>query len=474
MHLKSKQKIKNFKFLQLVFAFFLLTGFLLTPVAVEAYQQVAQNEVNLYLFYGDGCPHCADEEKFLAEKQKEYGDRLVVHAREVWYHPENVEILDQYADKFGFKPSGVPVTFIGDQHWVGFSSSTAVEIQNAIEKGMRDGVAKTEDLVSGTVTTEKPTTTEPQQSGTTIKLPLIGEIDLSNQSLIISTILIGLVDGVNPCSLWVLTMLLAMIVHTHSRKKTLIIGLVFLTVSAVIYALFISGVFTLLSYVSYFKWIQIAVALLTLILGFINLKDYFFYKKGVSLSISDDQKPGLYQKMRDVMNKSDNLWAMIGATILLSAGVSLVEFSCTAAFPVIWSNLLVSHNTTGVMFIALLILYMLLYQLDELIIFGVVVTRMKSSRMEEKHGQTLKLFSGCLMVVLSLVMIINPALMNNLGMTLIVFGVAVLLTIVIYFLADKVLPKRGIYIGHNKPKGAQRKGAHKSGSQKTAKTKSNK
>ncbi|NMA13110.1 MAG: hypothetical protein GX933_08025 [Chloroflexi bacterium] len=460
MYLKLLTGKKQRKILKAAFALMLLLVFLFFSAKVEAVPSVQQNVVNLYLFYGDGCSHCADEEAYLSEKQKEYGDQLVVHDWEVWYHPENVDILQQFAGKFGFEPSGVPVTFIGDQHWVGFSDAIEAEIEAAIENGLRDGVLRTEDIVSGVVSPDNPVI-DPGKAGTTIKLPLIGEIDLSNKSLIVSTILIGLVDGVNPCSLWVLTMLLAMIVHTHSRRKTLIIGFVFLTVSALIYALFISGVFTLLNYVSYFKWIQIAVAILTLILGMINLKDYFFFKKGVSLTISDDKKPGLYQKMRDVMNKSDNLCAMVGATILLSAGVSLVEFSCTAAFPVIWSNLLVSHNTSNVMFIALLILYMLLYQLDEMIIFGVVVAKMKSSRMEEKHGQTLKLFSGCLMVVLSLVMIINPALMENLGITLIVFGVAVLLTITIYLLADKVLPKHGIYIGHNKPKELQHKPFHK-------------
>lgn len=469
MYMKALPQNKMKNFLKTALVLMLLPGFLFLFAKAEAAAGARQNVVNLYLFYGDGCPHCADEEAYLSEKQKEYGDQLVIHAREVWYHPENVEILQQFAAKFGFEPSGVPVTFIGDQYWIGFSETTKGEIQTAIEHGLRDGVLRTEDIVSGVISPEKPAV-DSGKTGTTIRLPLIGEIDLSNRSLIISTILIGLVDGVNPCSLWVLTMLLAMILHTHSRQKTLIIGLVFLTVSALIYALFISGVFTLLSYVSYFKWIQIAVAILTLILGMINLKDYFFYKKGVSLTISDEKKPGLYQKMRDVMNKSDNLWAMAGATILLSAGVSLVEFSCTAAFPVIWSNLLVLHNTSGAMFIALLILYMLLYQLDELIIFGVVVTKMKSSRMEEKHGQTLKLFSGCLMVVLSLVMIINPALMNNLGITLIVFGAAVFLTIVIYLLADKVLPKRGIYIGHNKPKETKRKPAHKNNPQKNSKS----
>lgn len=245
-------------------------------------------------------------------------------------------------------------------------------------------------------------------------------------------------------------MLLAMVIHTDSRKKTLIIGFVYLLITAGIYALFILGVFSLLNYVRFLKWIQIAVACITLVMGIINLKDYFFFKQGLSLTIDDEKKPGLYKKMRNVMKSSDNVWTMIGATIVLAAGVSLVEFSCTAAFPVIWSNILAAHGVTRLEFILHLLWYMILYQLDEMIIFLVVVFTMKSKRMEEKHGQMLKLFSGCLMVVLSAVMIIKPALMNELGTTLIIFGGAFLVTLLILLITSKILPKFGIYIGHMK------------------------
>ena len=287
-------------------------------------------------------------------------------------------------------------------------------------------------------------------TNTVINVPLIGQVDLKNKGLLLTTTIIGLVDGVNPCSLWVLTMLLAMVIHTDSRKKTLIIGFVYLFVTAAIYALFILGVFSLLSYVRFLKWIQIVVACITLVLGIINLKDYFFFKQGVSLTIDDEKKPGLYKKMRNVIKNSDNVWAMIGATIILAAGVSLVEFSCTAAFPVIWSNILSSHGVTKLEFALHLLLYMFLYQLDEIIIFLVVVVTMKSKKMEEKHGQILKLFSGCLMVILSVVMIFKPALMNELKSTLIIFGSAFAATLIILLLTTKILPKYDIYIGHMK------------------------
>ena len=93
---------------------------------------------------------------------------------------------------------------------------------------------------------------------------------------------------------------------------------------------------------------------------------------------------------------------------------------------------------------------MFLYQLDEIIIFLVVVVTMKSKKMEEKHGQILKLFSGCLMVIRSVVMIFKPALMNDLKSTLIIFGSAFAATLIILLLTTKILPKYDIYIGHMK------------------------
>ncbi|MBR6091115.1 MAG: hypothetical protein IKP86_14345 [Anaerolineaceae bacterium] len=417
--------------------------------------RIPANEiVNLYFFRGEGCSHCAEEEPFLQDLiDNVYGYRLVVHEYEVWYNEENSKLAEEFAAAYGGEMTGVPLTFIGTHFFTGFNESYKQLIIDAIEEELAAGPIDPENIHNGTLTVDQvreARETREEEQNTVIDVPFFGQVDLKNKSLLVTTTIIGLVDGVNPCSLWVLTMLLAMVIHTDSRKKTLIIGFVYLFVTAAIYALFILGVFSLLSYVRFMKWIQIVVACLTLVLGLINLKDYFFFKQGVSLTIDDEKKPGLYKKMRNVLKNTDNTWAMIGATIVLAAGVSLVEFSCTAAFPVIWSNILSAHGVSRVEFALHLLLYMVLYQLDELIIFLVVVVTMKSKKMEEKHGQILKLFSGCLMVALSLVMIIKPALMNELVSTLIIFGGAFAVTLIILLITSVILPKFGIYIGHNK------------------------
>ena len=137
---------------------------------------------------------------------------------------------------------------------------------------------------------------------------------------------------------------------------------------------------------SFVGWIQVVVALVALFFAAVNIKDYFFYKEGLSFTISDDKKPGIFQKMRRVMDASQNIWGLIGATIVMAAGVSLVEFSCTAGFPVLWTNLLAAQNVTALTFVLLLLVYMLIYQLDELGIFFVAVYTLKASKSEYASG----------------------------------------------------------------------------------------
>jgi thiol-disulfide isomerase/thioredoxin len=441
--------VKRNPFKLVLILIFTLSLVWLGATTVQAQTENADHPI-IYLFWGDGCPHCAAEKPFL-EELAAANPSIEIRAYEVWSSDSNRELMFKMAAAYGFEPTGVPTTFIGAQHWVGFSDVIQEQMQAAVEACLANGCP---DAGAGIIDGSTPAAvTGPKQpavvdpNASYIDIPLLGRVDLNAQSLTISTLLISFVDGFNPCSLWVLSMLMALAIHTGSRKKVLLIGLIFLTVTAGIYALFIAGLFSVLKVVSFVGWIQIVVALVAFVMAVINIKDYFFYKEGVSLTISEKDRNSLLPKMRNVLEKSDNIWGLAGATIVLSAGVSLVEFSCTAGFPVLWSNLMTAHNVSTGTFIGLLILYMIIYQLDEMAIFGTVVVTLKSSRLEEKHGRILKLIGGALMLTLAIVMLINPKIMNNLGSSLLVFGIAFAFAGFILLLHRVILPKFGIHIG---------------------------
>jgi len=433
--------------------------------------------VHIYLFWGEGCPHCAKAKPYFESLAKKY-PQVIYHSFEIYHDAANQKLFSDIAAANGFEISGVPTALVGQYLMVGYSEEYNVQIEEVVSQCIQNGcldagagivtnapagqaiLAGEMDVPASTLTPaalaqNQPGLGSPAQPGPggeltqshLLNLPILGTIDLEQHSLTLSTALIALVDGFNPCSLWVLSMLMALVLHTGSRKKVILIGLIFLTVTAGIYALFIAGLFSVLRLVSFMGWVQVLVAGVALIFGVVNIKDYFWYKTGVSFTISEKQKPGIFQKIRQVIASSDSIWGLAGATLVMAAGVSVVEFSCTAGFPVLWTNLLVAQNVGSGAFVALLLLYLLIYQIDELAIFGSMVITLKASRLEEKQGRILKLFGGVLMLALAVVMLFDPSLMNDLGTSAAIFITAFSVAGVILIVHRLILPQLGIWIG---------------------------
>jgi glutaredoxin len=449
----SKRNISNIILFVITLVVFLaLAGY--QPVRAE------QNVVNVYIFEGEGCPYCAKALAYLNDLAGK-DPRIVIHDFEVYHNLENREFFVAFAAKHGYEPQYVPNTFIGDRYWIGFSDTIQAEMDRYIQECLaRPCVDYGKDILPAShfsrvetppeVETLEETTDPTQTEQFSLTLPLIGTINLADKSLFLSTLLISFVDGFNPCSIWVLSMLLAITLNARSRKKVLIIGFVFIFVTAFIYALFIGGLFTVFTFIGYVGWIQLIVALVAFVFAIVNIKDYFWYKEGISFTISDKKKPGIYKGIRRIMNAEESVWGLVTATVVLAAGVSLVEFSCTAGFPMIWTNLLAVQEVTGLAFLSLLLVYMLVYQLDELGIFLVAVFTLRKTKMEEKYGRILKLLGGMLMLSLAVVMLVDPTLMNNVGSSLWVFGGAFGLAALVLLLHRVILPKFNIRLGSEK------------------------
>ena len=485
-----KKRTKNLP-LTILIALVIVLSLAFVP-ATTAEASSHDEEVIIYFFYGEGCPVCEDAKPVLVE-MAESDPKIGYLDFEVWYDQDNANLLMEFGDAYDFQPRYVPTMMIGDRYWVGWNEAIQKEIEAYIQQFLESDLPDlgrdiliahgylssadpdesasqeptltssptpvptatpehTEEMspVIGEDETPDPPSPEEGQAGRSITLPLIGTIDLSGRSLLFSTLIISFVDGFNPCSLWVLSILLSITLQSRSRKNVLIVGGVFLLVTAFLYGLFIAGVFSLLRFVSFMGWIQVVVALIALGFALINIKDYFWFQKGVSLTISDDKKPGIFKKMRGVLEKSDSPWRMVGATAVFAAGIALVELSCTAGFPVIWSNILAAQKVDTITFILLLLVYMLVYLLDELGFFLVAVFTLRSSKLEEKHGRVLKLIGGVLMLTLAVVMLAAPHTMNDIGGTLLIFGIAIAVTGLILLVHRVILPKFNIIIGTDK------------------------
>jgi thiol-disulfide isomerase/thioredoxin len=378
-------------------------------LAATAALAAGDDEVELVLFWGDGCPHCAAEKEWLEDVQDEYPG-LIITPYEVWYDEANRQKFVEAGERLGFEPSGVPTTIIGDRVWVGFSDQTAEEIETTIEVLGAGGAAT-------------GATTAGESSSARIDVPLVGEVGLADKSLVVSTLIIGFVDGVNPCSLWVISVLLAIVVRTGSRGRVVAVGSTFLVVTAGMYAVYMAGIYSAMTVMAHLGVIQAVVAGVALLFGAVSVKDYFAFKKGLSFTIKDSAKPGIYKRMR-AASGHQNIFAALGATVVLAIGVSLLETPCTAGFPVLWTGMLADAGVGGAEAAGLFGLYMTPFLLDELVVFALAILTMRATKMQEKHGQLLKLVAGTTMLALGVVMLVRPETMEDPLGALVVFVLA--------------------------------------------------
>ncbi|MDZ7799772.1 MAG: hypothetical protein U5K81_03115 [Trueperaceae bacterium] len=392
--------------------------------------------VDVYIFHGDGCPHCATALAFLADLKQDH-PTLRVHDFEVWYDADNRPLLEELAAAYGRRVQGVPMIFLGDEVWTGFGASVARDLQERVVRYEQQPAPDPMARIGRAEESEEEESEEPVAVGgekgasggdpaaaRTVTLPLLGQVALARSSLVVSTALIGLVDGVNPCSLWVLALLLGVVLGSGSRRRVAGVGVTFLIITAAVYAAFIVGLFEVLGYLSFLGGIRVAVAVVALAIALVNLKDYLAFGRGPSLTIQDAQKPGIYRRIRNVVRADGSWLATLGATGALALGVTLVELPCTAGFPVVWTGLVADAGVGRGTFGGLLALYMAIYLLDELVIFGAAVITMRSARLDEGGGRILKLVGGSVMLALAVAMLAWPEALFTLTGTLVVFAVA--------------------------------------------------
>ena len=377
--------------------------------------------VELVLFWGDGCPHCAAEKQFLGDLQDDYPD-LAITLYEIWNSAENRQLFADTADRMGFEASAVPTTIIGERVWVGWGNNVAREITEVVAA-----------LFAGQ---PAPEPTEQR----VIDVPFIGEVDVGGKSLVASTVLIAFVDGVNPCSLWVLSVLLALVLHSGSRRRVAAVGGVFLLVTSTMYGLYMVGSYSALSYAGSLDWIQRGVALVVGVLGLLQLKDAVGIAAGPSLSVSKGSRPGLYARMRGLADPQRSVMAVLGATVLLAVGVSLMETPCTLGLPVMWTNMLSERDVPFAGAAVLFVLYLTVFLIDELAVFVVAVATMRAMKVQEHHGRGLKMVSGVVMLTLAVTMVLWPDAMDGVGGSLVVFGVAAALATAGVLLQRQLLP----------------------------------
>ncbi len=254
-----------------------------------------------------------------------------------------------------------------------------------------------------------------QESGGSISeamdVPVFGSLSPRNMGMPAFTFMVGLVDGFNPCAMWVLMFLLSLLVNLKSRTKILAVAGTFVIISGLAYFAFMSAWLNVFLLIGYLRPAQITLGVMSICVGTVHVKDFFAFGKGVSLSIPESAKPGIYDRVRKIV-MAENLTGAVAGAIVLAVLVNVIELLCTAGLPAMYTQILTMQDYPPWKNYAMLGIYNLAYMLDDSLMVGIVVITLGKHKLQENEGRWLKLFSGLVVLTLGMVMIFKPELLK--------------------------------------------------------------
>jgi len=270
-----------------------------------------------------------------------------------------------------------------------------------------------------------------------ITLPVFGEMDTTKITLPVLTLVLAGLDGFNPCAFFVLFMLLSILVYAKSRKRMLLIGGTFVFFSGFIYFLFMSAWLNIFLHIGELMVITTIAGIIAVIIAVINIKDFFLFEQGVSLVIPDKAKPKLFERMRTLL-KATSLPSMMIGTIVLAIVANAYELLCTVGFPMVFTRVLTLQNLPILDYYLYLLIYNVIYVIPLAVIVLTFSITLGAKKLTEWQGRVLKLLSGLMMLFLGLVLLINPALLNNMLLSVGLLVSALSVAMIIIFTTKRI------------------------------------
>lgn len=373
--------------------------------------QTETKEINLYFFRGEGCPHCADEELYLTELIKSYPEVNVMDF-EIWYSSANRSLMKEVANLLQANVTGVPFTVIGDQYWIGWQKSYAGEIVKTIEAAktgeisdpIGDYLVGQGEIKANETPPEKPKT---ERISKTIELPIFGEINSANFSLPILTIIIGALDGFNPCAMWTLIFLIGLLINMENKRRMWILGTAFIFTSAIFYFGVLAAWLNLLLFIGFIVWVRWIIGAVALGGGIFNLKEFWTNKNAVCKIENNEKRRETMDKLKEITQRKQ-FWLALGGIIILAVAVNMVELVCSAGLPAVYTQVLALSNLPTWQYYAYILLYIIFFMLDDLIIFFVAMKTLQITGVTTKYTRISQLIGGLAMVAIGLLLFLRP------------------------------------------------------------------
>ncbi|NCU28171.1 MAG: hypothetical protein EOM85_00650 [Candidatus Moranbacteria bacterium] len=395
--------------------------------------------MNAYLFYGNGCPHCAKENAFLDSIKDKYSN-LNIYRYEVYFNQDNSKKMQEVSSLLKAEATGVPFLIIGDKYFIGYSETySGEEIEPRIKECSLNnctdsvasilGVESTTKIENKIISTDEENTKEIDISSTdnilqnnietennnipqenkekVIKLPFLGKTDINNLSIPILAILMGLLDGFNPCAMWTLLFLISLLLGMENKKRMWALGIAFIISSASVYFIFMSAWLNLVLFLGIVLWVRLLIGGLAIFGGSYSIKSFFKNKDGGCEVTGNEKRQKVFEKLKNI-TKKNNLLIALGGIILLAFLVNLVELICSAGLPAVFTQVLAMNNLPTSSYYLYILLYILFFMIDDLFVFFIAMITLQMTGITTKYARYSHLIGGILMFIIGILLIFKP------------------------------------------------------------------
>lgn len=386
-----------------------LAAFFILQILFFTSPAYAQSKPVVYFFHTDICPHCAVEKAFLENFQKEFPN-LEIRQFEVGKNPKNLDLMKKVAEELEIDSGSVPLTIIGNEIIIGYfdDATTGKLIREVVGKCFAN---ECPDKVAGLLGEISSEPAEKSFDPSKITFPLLGEINPRTFSLPLLTVVVGGLDGFNPCAMWILIFLISLLLGMEDRKRRWILGGVFISTSAAVYFMFMAAWLNFFLFLGAVWWVRIGVASAAIISGAFYLKKYFSKKADVCEISQDVKKQKILERLKvSVLEKK--FWLALAGIIMLAGAVNLFELLCSAGFPAIYTKVLSMNQLAAWQYYAYLLLYIFMFMLDDMAIFFVAMLTLENVVFGKKYNKISILVGGLFMLVIGFLLLFRPEILS--------------------------------------------------------------
>lgn len=368
------------------------------------------------LYHSHTCPHCKDAIAYIDTELKAEFPQIEVRKMELTeISPDAQKAFMKFAEQNDI--TGVPVLKRGERFIVGFNQNNKAQYRKMFEGTLTENVrltacaygdeggcdAEPQEISAADIAAALGI--QPPKPSRIVNLPLFGEIDVFQKSIPYLAVVLGLVDGFNPCAMWVLVFMISVIVGLKDKKKTFVIVGSFVGASAVFYFALMAGWINLFKIIGYMRLLTVGIGSIALYTGFASLRSFFGGHVTCKVTTAEDRNK-LKNRITELAERPLS-WATLTGVFALAIVVNGIEFVCSAALPAIFTSVLAFSHLSTLMHYWYITVYVFFFMLDDLIVFSLAAFAVNKYA-GEKYMVWCQLIGGAILLVLGFLMLFHP------------------------------------------------------------------